>query len=130
MYGLVFSKDSIPLKEAKTYGLEPLILYGITVPGTPLRWITFSPASEPRSFCSVLFEGWKNAPGLRGPPDTLKIKNYLSEAAPGLASTLAVCGIKIMVEEAYGNRVAASLGMPKTAQTISVSRGGFPRRTQ
>ena len=64
--GIVFVGDPIRLKDAENFNLKPLLLYGLTVPGTQIEWYTFSLFDEPRSLFSVLLEGWEKASGLRG----------------------------------------------------------------
>ena len=36
-------QDPIKIKDAERYGLSPLILYGLTVAGLPIRWMIFTP---------------------------------------------------------------------------------------
>jgi len=40
--GIVFVGDPIRLKDAEKFNLKPLLLYGLTVPGTQIEWYTFS----------------------------------------------------------------------------------------
>ena len=49
-HGVVSVQDPIKVKDAERYGLSPLILYGLTVAGLPIRWMTFTPADQPRAF--------------------------------------------------------------------------------
>jgi hypothetical protein len=84
-YGIVLVRDPMSLADAARYGLKPLLLYGITAAGTPIRWSTYSLASEPRSFCSVLQEAWQLAPGLRGRPDVLKVNRHIMAASTSLS---------------------------------------------
>lgn len=112
-HGIVFVRDPMSLADAARYGLKPLILYGITVAGTPIRWATFSSADKPRPLCSVLQEAWRNAPGLRGCPDVVKINRHISSASPDLAHTLASFGIKLVVAEGSDKQFSSSL---RTAQ--------------
>lgn len=41
-HGIVSVRDPIKTSDAERYGLSPLILYGITVAGLPIRWMTFT----------------------------------------------------------------------------------------
>ena len=41
-HGIVSVRDPIKIKDAERYGLSPLILYGLTVAGLPIRWMTFT----------------------------------------------------------------------------------------
>lgn len=87
-HGLVFVRHPIPRQDWETYDLTPVILYGITVAGTPIRWLKFSSATEPHSICRFLQEAWRDAPGLRGVPDTLKIGRHVANSCPTLGATL------------------------------------------
>ncbi|MET0102630.1 MAG: hypothetical protein ABW078_12940 [Sedimenticola sp.] len=60
-HGIVSVGDPLKIKDAERYWLSPLILYGITVAGLPIRWITFTPVDQPRAFREVLLEAWHNA---------------------------------------------------------------------
>ena len=41
-HGIVSVQDPIKIKDAEQYGLSPLILYGLTVAGLPIRWMSFT----------------------------------------------------------------------------------------
>lgn len=97
-YGVVEVRDPIRLDEARTYGLSPLILYGLTVAGLPIRWSTYSALKEPRDLAEVLNEGWSLAPGLKGLPDRLHVSRHLFEAAPSLEN-LSKFGISLVVAD-------------------------------
>jgi hypothetical protein len=90
--GIVFVSDPIRLKDAEKFNLKPLILYGLTVPGTQIEWYTFSLFDEPRSLFNVLLEGWEKASGLRGYPDNLKINRHIANACSHLQSSLSHIG--------------------------------------
>ncbi len=92
-HGVVSVRDPIKIKDAERYGLSPLILYGITVAGLPIRWMTFTPVDQPRAFRDVLLEAWRNAEGLRGQPDILRINRHLATASPGLIGEMAKIGV-------------------------------------
>ena len=81
-HGIVSVRDPIKIKDANRYGLSPLILYGITVSGLPIRWMTFTPVDQPRAFQDVLLDAWRNAEGLRGCPDTLRVNRHIATASP------------------------------------------------
>ena len=53
-HGVVSVQDPIKIKDAERYGLSPLLLYGLTVAGLPIRWMTFTPIDQPRPFRDVL----------------------------------------------------------------------------
>lgn len=40
-YGIVSVQDPIKLNDAEKYDLSPLLLYGLTIPGLPIRWMTY-----------------------------------------------------------------------------------------
>ena len=63
-YGIVSVQDPIKLIDAKKYDLSPLLLYGLTVPGLPIRWMTYTPLGQPRDLLDVLLEAWGNAGGV------------------------------------------------------------------
>jgi len=108
--GIVFVGDPIRLKDAEKFNLKPLILYGLTVPGTQIEWFTFSLLDEPRSLFSVLLEGWQKASGLRGYPSTLKINRHIANACPNLQSSICPIGdIAIVVADGKDKQFSASL---------------------
>ncbi len=108
--GIVFAGDAIRLNDAEKLGLKPLILYGLTVPGTQIEWITFSTLDNPRSLLGVLLEGWNTASGLRGYPDKLKINRHIAKACPNLKSSLAdIGGISLEVADGKDKTFSASL---------------------
>lgn len=82
-HGIVPVGEPLRLKEAERYGLRPLILYGLTVAGLPIRWMTFAPLDQPRAVRDVLPEAWRKAAGLRGRPDILRIGRHLAAARTG-----------------------------------------------
>ena len=65
-HGIVAVRDPIRLADAKRRELDPIILYGVTVAGLPIRWLTFSTVGQRKSLCEVLWTAWKDAEGLRG----------------------------------------------------------------
>ena len=108
--GIVFVSDPILLKDAGKFNLKPLLLYGLTVPGTQIEWYTFSLFDEPRSLFSVLLEGWEKASGLRGYPDNLKINRHIANACPHLQSSLGNIGaISLVVADGKDKQFSASL---------------------
>ena len=108
-HGIVSVGDPIKIKDAERYGLSPLILYGITVAGLPIRWMTFTPVNQPSSFRDVLLEAWCNAEGLRGRPDILRINRHLATASPELAEEMAKIGVRVDVADAKEKSLPASL---------------------
>ena len=108
-HGIVSVRDPIKIKDAEWYGLSPLILYGITVAGLPIRWMTFTPVDQPRAFRDVLLEAWHNAEGLRGQPDILRINRHLATASSELAGEMAKIGVRVEVADAKEKSLPASL---------------------
>lgn len=108
-HGIVFVREPISLQAASSYGLTPLILYGVTAAGTPISWLTFSPEDKPRSFCDVLQEAWRTSPGLLGYPDTLKINRHVAKASPDLRAKLAKVGVKVVIADGQDKQFSSSL---------------------
>ena len=108
-HGIVSVGDPIKIKDAERYGLSPLILYGITVAGLPIRWMTFTPVDQPRAFRDVLLEAWRNAEGLRGQPDILRINRHLATASSELAGEMAKIGVRVEVADTKEKSLPASL---------------------
>ncbi|MXN53205.1 hypothetical protein GR158_19060 [Shinella sp. AETb1-6] len=115
-HGIVTVRDPIRLANAAQRGLHPIMLYGVTVAGLPIRWLTFSPVDQPKSLCGVLLTAWKNAKGLRGLPDVLRMNRYVAQADPGLAEDLAQIGVRLEIADAKDKTVPASL---RSAQDAS-----------
>lgn len=108
-HGIVAIRDPIKLVDAKQRGLDPIILYGITVAGLPIRWLIFSPADQRKSLREVLLTAWRGAEGLRGMPDVLRVNRYVAQADSGLADDLARIGVHLEVADAKDKTVPASL---------------------
>jgi len=108
-HGIVSVRDPIKIKDAEHYGLSPLILYGLTVAGLPVRWLTFTPVDQPRAFRDVLQEAWRDAEGLRGRPDILRINRHLATASPELLRDMAKIGVQVEVTDAREKSLPASL---------------------
>jgi hypothetical protein len=101
-HGIVSVQDPIKIKDAQRYGLSPLIIYGVTVAGLPIRWMTFTPVDQPRAFRDVLLDAWRNAEGLRGRPDILRVNRHLSKASPELVEEMAKIGVQDRIsQQAY-----------------------------
>ncbi len=108
-HGIVSVRDPIKIKDAERYWLSPLILYGLTVAGLPIRWMTFTPVDQPRAVRDVLLEAWRNAEGLRGRPDILRINRHLATASPELVGEMAIIGVQVEVADAREKSLPASL---------------------
>ena len=108
-HGIVTVRDPIKIKDAKRFGLNPLILYGLTVAGLPIRWLTFTPLDKPRAFQDVLLDAWRNAEGLRGQPTILRINRHLAAASPELVGEMAKIGVQVEIADAKEKSLPASL---------------------
>ena len=108
-HGIVSVRDPIKIRDAERYGLSPLILYGLTVVGLPIRWMTFTPVDQPRSFQDVLLEAWSKAEGLRGRPDILRINRHLATASPELMREMAKIQVQVEVADTKEKSLPASL---------------------
>lgn len=108
-HGIVSVGDPIKIKDAERYALSPLILYGLTVAGLPIRWMTFTPVDQPQAFRDVLLDAWRNAEGLRGHPDILRINRHLATASLGLGGEMAKIGVRVEVADAREKSLPASL---------------------
>ncbi|MCZ7977516.1 hypothetical protein O9X80_23770 [Agrobacterium salinitolerans] len=92
-YGIVSVRDPIRTGDASRYGLNPILLYGLTVAGLPIRWTTFSAYEHRLPFREVLFSAWQQGAGLRGQPDTVMVNRYLAQSDPTLVEDLAKIGV-------------------------------------
>lgn len=108
-HGVVAVRDPIRLADAVRRELHPIMLYGVTVAGLPIRWLTFSPVEQRKSLREVLLTAWNNAEGLRGLPDVLRVNRYVAQADPGLADNLARIGVRLEIADAKDKTVPASL---------------------
>lgn len=124
--GIVFVSDPIRLEDAEKLDMKPLLLYGLTVPGTQIEWLTFSLLDTPRSLLDVLLDGWKNAHGLRGYPDKLKINRHITKACPHLQTSLDLIGvISLEVADGKDKKFSASL---RVAQQRALEIGWSTRK--
>lgn len=114
-YGIVCVSDPISLKEAETYQLSPLLLYGLTVASLPIRWLTFTSVDKPRAFKDILLDGWRNAKGLRGQPDELIVSRHLAAACPNLIHDMDCIGVRVTVAGAQEKALPASLRVAQNA---------------
>lgn len=108
-YGVVSVIDPIKIADATGYNLSPIILYGITVAGLPIRWVTFSRLDNPKAFIEVLQEAWQDEESLRGRPDILRINSHLLQSSPCLAEELEKLNIQLAVTKGKEQALAASL---------------------
>jgi hypothetical protein len=46
-YGVVFVREAASREDLAAYDLTPLLLYGLSVPGTSLRWVMLTPVDNP-----------------------------------------------------------------------------------
>jgi hypothetical protein len=108
-YGIVVVRDPIRLADAAQYELSPLIIYGVTVSGLPIRWLTFSSVNQRIPLSVVLQTAWKKAEGLRGQPDILRVNRHLANADPTLVADMARAGVQFEIAEAKDKSLPASL---------------------
>lgn len=108
-HGIVAVRDPIRLADAKRHELDPIILYGITVAGLPIRWLTFSSVGQRKSLREVLLAAWRDAEGLRGMPDVLRVNRYVAQADPELEADLARIDVRLEIADAKDKTVPASL---------------------
>ncbi len=108
-HGIVSVRDPIRIEAAARYGLSPLLLYGVTVAGLPIRWMTFTPLAHPRPLREILLEAWCHAAGLRGQPDILLVNRHLAAACPDLVEGMAEIGVRVEIAGAKEKSLPASL---------------------
>lgn len=108
-YGVVFVREAASREDLAAYELTPLLLYGLSVPGTSLRWVMLTPVDKPASIVSVLREGWTRANGLRGRPDVLKLSRQLAASAVALPEMLAASDVRLVVADGSDKAFSASL---------------------
>ena len=116
-HGIVAVRDPIRLTDAKQHGIAPIVLYGLTVAGLPIRWLTFSTMEKRKSLRDVLLTGWGSAEGLRGLPDVLRVNRYVAQADPSLAADIANIGIRLEVADSKDKTAPASL---RSAHDVSL----------
>lgn len=115
-HGIVSVRDPIKLTDAPKYDLRPLILYGLTVAGLPIRWMTFTPLDEPRPFRQILLQAWSEAEGLRGRPDILRVNRHIASSSANLQSDLRRIGVELVITNSTEKSHPASL---RSAQDAS-----------
>jgi hypothetical protein len=57
--------------------------------------MTFTPVDQPRPVREVLSDAWRNAEGLRGRPDILRINRHLATANPERVRDMAKIGVQV-----------------------------------
>lgn len=108
-HGIVSVGDPVRRMDAERHGLSPLILYGLTAAGLPIRWMTFTPLIKPKAFREVLLDAWTKAEGLRGLPDVLRINRHLAKASPTLSADMARIDVRLEIASAKEKSLPASL---------------------
>lgn len=126
-HGVVFNGETIALSDAARFGLKPLILYGLTVPGTQIQWHAFSRFDNPRSFLGFLIEAWSKGTGLRGCPDILKINKHIAESCPDLKLNLKKLGVDVVIAEKGDKKLSGSL---RAAQDEVMRFGWLARKNE
>lgn len=96
-HGIIFAVDPLPLVEAGPYGLKPLIVYGLTVPGVPGCYLRFAPMERPLPITDVLSDIWNATPTLRGMPNKLRISRALADADDGFIQSLVSNGMAVTI---------------------------------
>ena len=108
-HGLVSVREAVPVAQAAEHGLEPLVLYGLTAAGLPVRWMCFSRLDMPLDLGEVLASGWAQARSLGGVPDVLKVSRGLAAACPGLEQGLRSVGVRLVVADTREKSLPASM---------------------
>ncbi|WP_200835065.1 hypothetical protein [Phyllobacterium salinisoli] len=108
-YGIVSVRDPIRTSDAKQYDLKPILLYGLTVAGLPIRWTTFSSDENPQPLRQILFSAWLQGEGLRGQPDVLMVSRHLAQSDPALEADLAKIGVGLEIAGPREKSLPASL---------------------
>lgn len=78
--------------------------------------MAYTPVDQPKAFRDVLLEAWRNAEGLRGRPDILRVNRHLALASPELARDMAKIEVQVEVADAKEKSLPASL---RSAQDFS-----------
>ena len=128
-HGIVSVQDPIRIKDAEQYGLTPLILYGLTVARLPIRWMSFTPIGQPKSFRNVLLEAWSNADGLRGRPDILRVNRHVTKACPELVRDMEKIKVQVEVADAKEKSLPASLRSAQNSSKWLTRRNGNKDRS-
>lgn len=108
-HGIVHVVDPIRVQDAAQYGLEPILMYSVSVTGTSLRWLMFSMADEPLPHQEVLLQAWSKGKGLRGYPNIVRVSRQLNKASPTLAQELAAFGVALEVPPASDKTLPGAL---------------------
>lgn len=111
------------------YGLNPLILYGVTAARLPIQWMSFSPFDQPRAFRDVLQEAWRSAEGLRGRPDILRVNRHVAKASPELVRNMAKIQVQVEVAVAKEKSLSASLRSAQNSSRWLLRRHGNKDRS-
>jgi len=126
-HGIVKILDPITLRDAKRYQLSPILLYGLTVAGLPIRWMTFAPIDAPIAIKSFLANAWEHAKGLRGVPNILRVNKYLHDACPLLTEALKPLGVELQVTASNDRSHPGSLrSAQESSKYISMTATSAP----
>lgn len=125
-HGIVKVLDPISLADAQRYQLSPILLYGITVAGLPIRWLSFTSSDAPLSIKEFLANAWRLGKGLRGLPDIVVVNKYLYGACPSLADALKQQGVKLQVTSPSDKSHPASLRSAQTSAKDMLRSAGSP----
>jgi hypothetical protein len=130
-HGIVFVRDAITLHDARAYGLKPVVLYAVSVLGTPIMWLGFGSPDALQSLRGQLIEAWRSCPQLRGYPDVLRISHQLAASCQRLQTEFSSHGIKVEVAASDDRKFSAAL---RSAQNSTLQLGWslgqpMPQRT-
>jgi hypothetical protein len=127
-HGLVFVRDAMRCREAERYGLSPLLLYSLSIPGTALRRMTFTSLERPHALYAVLHRLWgKEVEGFRGLPDALLLSRQVAAASPTLGDRLSRDGVELIIADKGDKISGAAL---RTAQREAIWLGSFSDRSR
>ncbi|WP_146625183.1 hypothetical protein [Sphingopyxis sp. FD7] len=122
-YGMVRVPDPITLGDAASYGLSPVLLYGITVAGLPYRIRYYSDLAAPRDLGEVLSLAWADASWLKGLPDRIMVSKHLAGAAPGLADAMDAVGVDLQIAGPREKSLPASMRSAQTGYLMFLKGG-------
>lgn len=127
-HGPVFVRNAMRCHEAGRYGLSPLLLYALFIPGTAIRRMTFALREEPHALYTTLHHLWaQEAEGFRGRPDALMLSRQVAAASPTLANRLALDGVELIIADKGDKVLGTAL---RTAQQDAMWFGLRPNSRQ
>lgn len=107
-HGLVFVRDAMRCLEAEKYGLSPLLLYALSIPGTAIRRMTFTPLDQPQALYATVHRLWaQEEMGFRGCPNALMLSRQVAASSFALGDRLALDGVEMIVAN-KGDKVSGA----------------------